>query len=148
MVRTRFVCLLLMLLVAATTAGAETPGFTQMWKGEALWPFLPESGGKYAGSKDPKEWQGIPGATLSFNYSGKGPLPAPKDFVIKLDKPLPLGPSYRLFVKNFYVGKMEATLGDVTRPLTIRRYEWTPGVPFEPNAPVDKIVLRYFPSNF
>jgi hypothetical protein len=41
---------------------------------------------------------------------------------------------------------MEATLGDVTRGVTIRRFDWSPGVLFETNAGFDRIVLRYFPS--
>jgi hypothetical protein len=114
---------------------------SRMWKGQDLWAF---GGGRYAGKPD-EGWQGMAGSTMTLHYSGKGPLPAPKEFVVPLEKPLPLG-NYRLFVKNFYLGSMEATLGDITLPLTIRRYDWTPGVTFETNAPVDRITLRYFPS--
>ena len=117
-----------------------------MWKGEELWQFAESGQGKYSGTPDPGKWQELPGVILSFNYSGKGPLPAAREFVLKLEKPLPLG-SYRLFVKNFYLGKMEATLGDVTRPLNIRRYDWTSGALFETNAGFDRITLRYFPSD-
>src|SRR5207245_1279363 len=92
MVKTRLVCLFVLMFAAASTARADAPGFSRMWKGDALWAFLPQGGGKYAGSGDPKEWQSIPGVTISFTYSGKGLLPAPKEFVIKLDKPLSLGP--------------------------------------------------------
>src|SRR6185503_15542604 len=84
--------------------------------------------------------------TTNSTGAGRGPLPAPVEFVVPLEKPLPLG-VYRLFVKNYFLGKMEATLGDITLPLTIRRYDWTPGVTFETNAVVDRIVLRYFPTN-
>lgn len=87
----------------------------------------------------------MPGAVIGFMYSGAGPLPPPIEFKIPLEKALPPG-TYRLFVKNFYHGSMEATLGDTTCPLTIRRYDWTPGVTFEPNTSFDKIVLRYFPG--
>lgn len=130
--------------------GASAPAgftFSRMWKGQELWPFATEGTGKFAGSKDPSAWRSLPGVTLSLRYPGTGPLPAPQEFVIKLDQPLPYGPAYRLFVKNFYRGKMEATLGDVTRPLTIKRFDWTPGTVFEPNAAFDKIVLRYFPTS-
>ncbi|HEV7401781.1 MAG TPA: hypothetical protein VGO11_02600, partial [Chthoniobacteraceae bacterium] len=132
----------------ALPANAQNPTITRMWKGAELWAFAGPGGSKYQGSEDPKEWHSMPGVTLSFSYSGKGPLPAPREFVIPLEKPLPLGPPYRLFVKNFYRGKMEATLGDVTKPLEIRRFDWTTGDVFEPNqiGGIDKIVLRYFPS--
>jgi hypothetical protein len=140
----RTILFLLVLLFATPTLAAEP--FTKLWKGEELHPLAPADAGKYKGETDPKKWHEMPGVILHFNYSGKGELPKAKEFTIPLEKPLPLG-TYRLFVKNFYVGKMEATLGDVTRPLTIRRYEWTPGVLFETNAPVDKITLRYFPSD-
>jgi hypothetical protein len=129
---------LLVLLSGGLTA--QEANYSKMWKGQELWPF---GGGRYAGK--PEEWQSLAGSVLSYSYSGKGPLPAPREFVIPLEKALPLG-NYRLFVKNFNTGKMEATLGDITLPLTIRRFDWTPGVTFETNAPVDKIVLRYFPS--
>ncbi len=132
----------LVILTFASCISAQTDGLSKMWKGKDLWVF--GQSGKYAGSET--DWHAMPGATLSFSYAGKGPLPAPQEFVVTLDAPLPLG-TYRLFVKNFYRGKMEATVGDITKPLTIRRYEWTPGVLFETNAPVDRIVLRYFPSD-
>lgn len=61
----------------------------------------------------------VPGADLSFHYSGKGPLPEPKEFVIPLEKPLPLGTVAHLPFKNFYVGKMEAT----TQTLETRHYD-------------------------
>lgn len=138
-IRAGFPIIVLLLLVCAVGAWAAEP-YAQMWKGEELWKF---GGGKFAGN--PKHWQGMAGSTIGLKYSGKGPLPEPVEFVIPLEKPLPLG-TYRLFVKNFYVGNMEATLGDITHPLRIRRYDWTPGTLFEVNAPVDKIVLRCFPS--
>ncbi len=145
---TKFLSFALVFLAAAAAAFAQVPTFTRMWKGQELWSFAGEAGGKYEGSKDPKDWHSMAGAVVSFHYSGSGPLPAPREFVVKLDKRLPLGPSYRLFVKNFYRGKMEATVGDVTKPLEIRRFDWTPGEFFEPNQVegFDKIVLRFFPS--
>jgi hypothetical protein len=134
--------------LAVAAARAENPPVTHLWKGRELWAFAGRAAGKYEGSQDPKDWKAMPGVVLSFSYSGTGPLPAPKEFVIPLEKPLPLGPPYRLFVKNFYRGTMEATLGDVTKPLPIRRFDWTTGEVFEPNqiGGIDKIVLRYFPS--
>lgn len=136
------------LVLAIVLARAQQPSITHLWKGEELWPLAGAGGSKYAGSQDPKDWHGMPGVILSFSYSGRGPLPAPKELVIPLEKPLPLGSPYRLFVKNFYRGQMEATLGDVTKPLAIRRFDWTSGDVFEPNQirGIDRIVLRYFPS--
>jgi hypothetical protein len=138
----------LVFLALAVPARAQNSPITHMWKGSELWAFAGKSGGKYQGSEDSKDWKAMPGVVLSFSYSGTGPLPAPKELVIPLQEPLPLGPPYRLFVKNFYRGTMEATLGDVTKPLQIRRFDWTPGEVFEPNqiGGIDKIVLRYFPS--
>jgi Carbohydrate binding domain len=130
--------LLGMVLSGELTWGQSAPT-TRMWKGQEMWQF---GGGKYKGEGD--DWRSMPGATIGMRYAGKGPLPPPIEFAIPLEKPLPLG-TYRLFVKNFHLGKMEATLGDITLPLTIRRFDWTPGVTFETNAPVEKIVLRYFP---
>jgi hypothetical protein len=127
-------------LVAAPSAWAQSEKVNRMWKGKDLWQF---GTGKYGGSET--DWQAMPGSVLAFHYEGKGPLPGPAEFVIPLEKPLPLG-AYKLFVKNFYLGKMEATLGDITRPLSIQRFDWTPGVTFETNAPVERIVLRYFPN--
>lgn len=133
--------LILMAMTLAWTVVAAPPPFSQMWKGKEMWQF---GGGKYTGPQ--KSWKDMPGSLLRFNYSGKGPLPAPIDLVIPLEKPLPLG-AYRLFVKNSsYLGKMEATVGDITHPLMIRRFDWTPGTTFEVNEPVDKITLRYYPN--
>src|SRR5438046_6973471 len=87
------------------------------------------------------------GASIGVGLGWKGPVAEAFDFNIPLEKPLSQG-SYQLFVKNFYVGKMEATLGDTTLPLSIRRYDWTPRVTFETDVPVDKIVLRLFPNTF
>jgi hypothetical protein len=144
----KFPLFALAVVALTTTAIAQAPTVTRLWKGEELWAFADGAGSKYGGAKEPKDWHSMSGVTLSFQYSGKGPLPAPKEFVVKLDQRLPLGPSYRLFVKNFYRGRMEATVGDVTKPLEIRRFDWTPGTFFEPNQieGFDKIVLRYFPS--
>ena len=97
---------------------------TKLWKGEELWQF---GGSKYAVAAS--DWQSSPGSFFGFNYSGKGPLPKPIEFIIPIGQALPLG-SYRLFVKNFYLGKMEATLGDITKPLKIVRYDWTRGETF------------------
>jgi len=129
---------------AAAEKGA--PGkhsLTKTWIGEELWKF---GGEKHEG--DPKKsWRLIPGSKIELQYSGTGPLPKPVEFVIPLDnEPLPLGRVYYLSVKNWYVGKMEAQLGDITQTLTTPRYDWTPIARFEPNERVDKIVLRYFPS--
>lgn len=135
----RLATIALTVFACAIGARAAEP-YAQMWKGEDLWKF---GGGKYAGAH--KDWKGMGGSAFRFRYSGKGPSPQPIDFVIPLEKPLPLG-AYRLFVKNFYLGKMEATVGDITHPLTIRRFDWTPGTLFEVNEPVEKIVLRYYPS--
>src|SRR5689334_13402052 len=94
----------LLLLLAGGAMPAQEAKLSRMWKGQELWPF---GGGRYAG-KPEEGWQALAGSTMSLAYSGKGPLPAPKEFVIPLEKALPLG-NYRLFVKNFYLGKMEAT---------------------------------------
>src|ERR1043166_1682117 len=110
-----------LLLLAWSGMPDQDAKLSRMWKGQDLWAF---GGGRYAG-KPEEGWQGMAGSTMTLHYSGKGPLPAPKEFVVPLEKPLPLG-NYRLFVKNFYLGSMEATLGDITLPLTIRRYDWTP----------------------
>src|SRR6185436_6380212 len=138
---TRLATLTLMALMMAVPAAGQDRKFGKMWTGQELWPF---GGGKYAGQ--PEDWRTIGGSQLGFRYPGKGPLPGPVEFVVPLEKPQPLG-VYRLFVKNYFLGKMEATLGDITLPLTIRRFDWSPGVTFETNAAVDKIVLRYFPTN-
>jgi serine/threonine protein kinase len=117
------------------------PDFSKMWKGKELWEF---GGGHYGGVEG--QWEALAGSTVAFVYTGRGPLPKPIEFVIPLEPPLPMG-NYRLFVKNFYVGKMEATLGDITLPLTTRRFDWTPGVTFETNGPIERIVLRYFSTD-
>ena len=134
-------CLLLSVLLIVPICRAQTPPFTKLWKGEELWQF---GGSKYAGAAG--EWQSSPGSLFGFKYSGKGLLPKPIEFIIPIGQTLPLGSSYRLFVKNFYLGKMEVTLGDITKPLKIVRYDWTRGATFETNAAFDKIILRYFPS--
>jgi len=121
---------------------AQKPALTRIWAGEEMWQF----GGKQHKGDPAKSWRLIPGSKLTLTYSGTGPLPKPVEFVIPLEKPLPLGTVYYLSVKNWYVGKMEATLGDITQALETPRYDWTPVARFEPNAPVDKITLRYFPS--
>jgi len=134
-----------LLLATFTGARAQQQEISQLWVGEQLWAF---GGSEYRGDADYRNngnWRSMPGAYVGFRYSGNGPLPEPLEFTIPLDKQLPLG-TYRLFVKNFYRGRMEATLGDITRPITIRRFDWSPGVTFETNAPVDKIVLRYYPD--
>src|SRR5690242_7477241 len=118
----KFLPFIAALLASTVITFAQATPFTRLWKGDELWPFAGEVGGKYEGSKDPKDWHGMGGVIVSFRYSGKRQLPPPKEFVVKLDKRLPLDGSYRLFVKNFYRGKMEATVGDVTKPLEIRRF--------------------------
>ena len=132
-------------LVSILTYGvcsAAPPTFTKLWKGEQLWGF---GGGKYQGSGDPKNWRSMAGAVLSFRYPGRGPLPEPMEFVVPIGRTLPVG-NYRLFVKNFYRGEMDATLGDISKPLRIVRYDWTVGETFEINQVADKIRLRYFPN--
>src|SRR5947207_173340 len=109
---------MMVLLLAGLAWAQSPPPFTLLWKGKDLWKF---GGGAFHG--DPQDWQGMPGSVLAFQYEGKGPLPKPLEFVIPLEKTLPFG-TYRLFVKNFYLGKMEATVGDITLPLSIRRYDW------------------------
>ncbi|MBA3708261.1 MAG: hypothetical protein H0W83_05530 [Planctomycetes bacterium] len=121
--------------------------YSRIWIGHELWPFAVTGQSTFAGSEDPKRWQELPGVISSFRHSGTGPLPAPQEFVVTLDKTLAYGPSYRLFVKNFYLGKMEAVVSDVTRPVEIKRFDWSPGAVFEPNAGFDRIVLRYFPTD-
>ncbi len=93
-IQVRFTTFVLAILAYIVGAQAAEP-YAQMWKGQELWKF---GGGKFSGSA--KDWHGMAGATLGLNYSGKGPLPGPIEFVIPLEKPLPLG-AYRLFVKNF-----------------------------------------------
>jgi len=122
--------------------GQEKFTFSRLWKGQEMWAF---GGGRFAGSSKPEDWRGMAGASLGFQYDGKGPLPEPAVLVIPIGQKLPLG-HYRLFVKNFYRGKMEATLGDITRPVPIVRYDWSPAVVFEINQPADRIILRYFPT--
>jgi len=127
--------------VLAAADGAEP--FSKIWLGKDLWQF---GGGKYPGGST--DWRSMPGATVSLGYSGKGELPPPVEFNIEMDRPLPMG-EYHVFVKNFYRGKMEITLGNVTRPAQVKRYDWTPAVPFEIMTPADqpkRIVLRYFPT--
>src|SRR4051812_44614832 len=109
-------------------AFAASVAVNRMWKGQELWPFMKSTQRKYEQREE--GWRSMPGVLMFYSYSGTGPLPPPEEVVIPLEKPLPLG-AYRLFVKNFRVGKMEATLGDVTKPLTIRRFDWTPGEVFE-----------------
>ncbi len=129
-----------------TNAAATAPkqeSLTRLWVGEEMWQF----GGKRHQGDPAKSWRLIPGSRLELQYSGAGPLPKPVEYVIQLDnEPLPLSRVYYLSVKNWYVGTMEATLGDITRKLETPRYDWTPIVRFEPNERVDRIVLRYFPS--
>lgn len=127
--------------VASPGVAAEPPAVDLLWLGKDLWQF---GGGKYVGQDD--DWKSMPGSTLTLRYD-KGPLPKPVELVIPLKDKLPLG-RYRLFVKNFYIGKMEATLGDITLPMKIVRFDWSPAVTFETNAEVDKITLRYFPTTF
>ena len=122
---------------------AAAPAVTQLWVGTELHQF---GGGAYGGDGSGTHI-GMPGANLGLRYEGRGPLPEPVEFVIPLEKKLPLGGVYRLYVKNFYVGRMEATIGDITKPLRMVRFDWTVGEAFEPNAVADRIVLRYFPSN-
>ena len=129
------------LTAAALAQQAQKPALTRIWAGEEMWQF----GGRQHKGDPAKSWRLIPGSKLTLTYSGTGPLPKPVEFVIPLEKPLPLGTVYYLSVKNWYVGKMEATLGDITQALETPRYDWTPVARFEPNAPVDKITLRYFP---
>ncbi len=107
-----------------------------------MWQF----GGEHHKGDPAKSWRLIPGSKLTLHYSGTGPLPKPVEFVIPLEKPLALGTVYYLSVKNWYVGTMEATLGDLTQSLETPRYDWTPIARFEPNEHVHTIVLRYFPS--
>ncbi|MEO7319220.1 MAG: hypothetical protein ABIZ56_09555, partial [Chthoniobacteraceae bacterium] len=130
------------LTAAALAQQAQKPALTRIWAGEEMWQF----GGKPHKGDPAKSWRLIPGSKLTVTYSGTGPLPKPVEFVIPLEKPLPLGTVYYLSVKNWYVGKMEATLGDITQALETPRYDWTSVARFEPNSPADKITLRYFPS--
>ncbi|MBA3316128.1 MAG: carbohydrate binding domain-containing protein, partial [Planctomycetaceae bacterium] len=126
----------------AIAAAPKRQSLTRLWTGEEMWQF----GDKRHKGDPAKSWRLIPGAKLELTYSGTGPLPKPVEYVIPLEEPLPLGTVYFLSVKNWYVGTMEATLGDITRKLETPRYDWTPIARFEPNERVDKIVLRYFPS--
>jgi len=135
--------IVLILLGAAFLQAEQKFTFSKMWKGEEMWSF---GGGKYKGSSDPKDWKGMAGAILGFQYEGKGSLPPPLVLEIPLGQKLPLG-TYRIFVKNFYRGKMEATLGDITKPIPIVRYDWSPATVFEINEPAEKIILRYFPTD-
>jgi hypothetical protein len=127
--------------------------FSRKYVGKQMWQF---GGGHYVGSGDPNDnplppdydYQSMSGSTLGFSYSGTGALPAPQTFTVTLDTLLPLD-EYHLFVKNFYVGQMDATIGNTTKPLTIRRYEWTDVQDFEINTAGDQtnqIVLRYYPN--
>ena len=141
--RTWLAGLLLLALSAAPAFGQQGRfSFTRLWTGEEL-QKLNLGGSKFAG--DPKEWKSAPGVGFSYNYPGTGPLPAPIVVKIPLGRSLPLG-HYRLYVKNFYRGKMEATLGDITKPLRIVRFDWTVAETFEINEPADQVTLRYFPS--
>ncbi len=113
--------------------------FNRLWLGPEMWDI---GGHQHKGTEGVVE--DMPGVVGGWVYEGKGPLPAPWEYTIPLEKRLPAG-TYHLFVKNFYIGKMEATIAGVTRPLSIRRYDWTPGATFETTTPSDKVVLRYFP---
>ena len=115
-----------------------------MWLGKQLWQF---GGGRHGGGAE-KDWRSMPGAILGLRYSGRGKLPAPVEFIVTLEQKLPMG-EYNVFVKNFYRGKMEITLGNATKPAPIKRFDWTPPIHFELSTPADqtdKIVLRYFPT--
>lgn len=129
--------------VCGPAAAGEGQRFSKMWLGKDLWQF---GGGKYQGRTD--DWRSMAGAVVSLKYSGKGEIPPPIEFSLEMDRPLPMG-EYYLFVKNFYRGKMEITLGNVTKRAEIKRFDWTPAVHFEIQTPADqtrKIVLRYFPT--
>ena len=149
--RTRVRSLWFMLVVLAVAfcgalaaSAAEKVKFSKIWLGKDLWAF---GGGRYAGGAE-KDWHSMPGAMVGLQYSGKGDLPRYAEFVVKLDEKLAMG-EYNVFVKNFYRGKMDITLGNITKPAAIKRYDWTPAVHFEINTPedqTDRIVLRYYPT--
>jgi len=134
-----------MMLLSAGPAFSQQGrfSFTRLWTGEEL-QQLNLGGGKFPGN--PKEWQSSAGVAFGFNYPGTGPLPEPIVVKIPLGRTLPLG-HYRLYVKNFYLGKMEATLGDITKPLRIVRFDWSVVETFEINEPADQVTLRYFPTD-
>ena len=137
------VAVLLTMPLAAVPCHAQNPPAGKLWLGQQMFPFN-GPGGDNKG--DPtKGFRTIPGAFLQFQYSGTGPLPAPQEMVIPLDQPLPAG-TYWLYVKNSNTGKMEATLGEVTKPLEMKRFDWTAAASFQVDKPLDRIVLRYFPA--
>src|SRR5204863_8767507 len=85
---------------------------TKLFVGDELKQFWPGKwyfgGGDQA---DPKNG----GAWLQFDYSGKGPLPKPIEFVAKIGERFPIGQSYFVFVRNYYEGEMEVSVGDISR---------------------------------
>lgn len=122
--------------------------YSFMRSGKDLLPLKPENPGwaVYEGNSREKDWQTSPGLITDLSYSGTGPLPDPKEFVVPLDPPLGPG-TYRVFVRNFYVGRMEATLGHETKAIPVPRYEWSPGVVFEVDPAQTKanaLVLKFF----
>ena len=127
--------------------GAESYSF--MRSGKDLLPLKARNPGwsVYAGNPGEKDWKSSPGLITSFSYSGTGPLPAPKEFIVPLDPPLGTG-THRVFVRNFYRGRdMEATLGHERKSIPNVRYEWSPGVVFEVDpaqTKADALVLKFF----
>src|SRR5205823_2225422 len=126
---------------------------SRKYVGKQMWQF---GGGQYVGSGDPSDnppnpdynYQSMSGSVIGFAYSGTGALPPPQTFTVTLDTVLPLD-EYHLFVKNFYLGQMDATVGTTTKALTINRYEWTNVEEFDINTVGDQtnqIALRYYPN--
>ena len=96
----------------------EEPYFFRKYVGKQMWQF---GGGHYVGSGDPNDnplppdydYQSMSGSVIGFAYSGSGALPPPQTFTVTLDTVLPLD-DYHLFVKNFYLGQMDSTIGNTT----------------------------------
>lgn len=125
---------------------AETKTYSKLLVGDDLKQFW--LGKWYFGGGDQADPKNS-GAWLQFDYPGNGPLPEPIKIAVKIGERLPIGRGYYVFVRNYYEGQMEVTVGDISREFKIPHHAATGWIPcglFEPNAPFDQVVLRYFPT--
>jgi hypothetical protein len=106
-----------------------------MWTGSML---AGQSGwASYGGSGD--QW---PGAMATIDTApDKGDR---KTYRLPLSEALPPG-QYKVLIKEFYGGKVEATLGDASKTIEYKRRTWEP-IELKTTQPAKELALTFFPT--